>query len=465
MTLPLWLNDENIIKLIREHSSIKKDKKAKNGEVFTPIELICDLLDKMPIDVWKNPHLKWLDPANGNGNILIVVYYKLMEELKCIEGYKDTSVRSKHIIENMLFMIELNPECIELCKILFKKINADAKLNIVCADFLNKQEETIWKEEFFQKKNIPVNLFDIIIGNPPYNIDGIKHKGKKNVYVFFALKGLELLKPGGYLAYIHPPTYRIPNHKIQHTRINLNSIYTNKCIICIKMFSINATKKMMNVMMNVDYIILKNIENNKINESTIIDVNSKEYRHIIYPNDFIPNYGLPILKKMKNKTVERGSLELILTSEMHAQLITGTTYKNIHGIKKKGIKICCSKKQHSLQNKRKLIINGIGSYNYVFYDEQGEYGFTQSPLAICEPSTNTLQLIQSKLFHYLADATKIIGNNFNIQTSLFLPLIPSSMTITNVEDLYDYFGFTLEQRKEIEKWAIPEYTKCELLCD
>ena len=62
------------------------------------------MLDKLPKDVWTNPNLKWLDPANGIGNFPIVVYYKLMEGLKGIEKYKDDEKRSKHIIEN-IFMV------------------------------------------------------------------------------------------------------------------------------------------------------------------------------------------------------------------------------------------------------------------------------------------------------------------------------------------------------------------------
>jgi len=149
---------------------------------------------------------------------------------------------------------------------------------------------------------------------------------------------------------------------------------------------------------------------------------------------------------------------------MHAQITSGDEYKNIHGIKRKGIKICFSSLPHSLQTKRKLIINGIGSYNYVFYDERGEYGFTQSPVAIIEPSPNTLQLIQSKLFHYIADATKIIGNNFNIQTSLFLPMIDEKkININNQLELYQYFNFSNEEIEEVEKYSIPQYNINEIV--
>jgi hypothetical protein len=452
--------DKNILNIIKEHQTIRKGEKEKNGEVFTPNELINENLDKLPLAVWKNPDLKWLDPANGIGNFPIVAYYKLMEGLKDLPLYKDENKRSKHIIEEMLFMIEINNDNVEVCKHIFKTINAKAKPNIICADFLNAEQE--WKNELMKKKNI--ESFDIIIGNPPYNSDGIKHKGKKNIYVFFVIKGLAILKKDGYMSYIHPPTYRIPNHKIQHTKTNLNKIYTTKKILCIKMFSIVKTKKLMNVMINVDYIIIQNTANDEKYETKIIDVNEKEYSKIILPNTFIPNYGLNILNKLENSAKLNGNLKIILTSEMHAQITSGDEYKNIHGIKRKGIKICFSSLPHSLQNKRKIIINGIGSYNYIFYDERGEYGFTQSPVAIIEPSTNTLQLIQSKLFHYIADATKIIGNNFNIQTSLFLPIIDEKkIKINNQLELYQYFDFSNEEIEEVEKYSIPQYNINEIV--
>ena len=456
MALPI---DEKILTLIEQNQDNRTDEKQKNGEVFTPVNLTSDILANFPPLVLKNPLLKWIDTANGIGNMMIVVYYTLMDTLKDVAGYKIAKKRSKHIIENMLFMIEKNQECVDLSRDIFKKIDEHAAPNIVCADFLN--EESIWKTAWQTKQ---VELFDVVIGNPPYNIDGIKHKGKKNIYVAFVLKGLDILKPGGYMTNIHPPTYRIPNHKIQHARVNLNKVYTNKRIICIKMFSIPATKKMMNVMMNVDFIILQNSAYGE--NTTLIDINGKKYMHAIKPDDFIPNYGLPILEKMRKKAQSAGNLSLILTSEMHAQIIASggsKTYKNIHGIKSKGVKICMSAQPHSLHTKRKLVINGIGSYNYVFYDAIGAYGFTQSPIAIVEPTANTLQLVQSRLFHYLADATKIIGNNFNIQTALFLPAIPASILIQNSNDLYDYFEFTEEERTEIEKWTIPCYKFEELL--
>jgi site-specific DNA-methyltransferase (adenine-specific) len=68
--------------------------------------LINEMLDKLPKDIWKNKNLKWLDPAAGMGNFSIAIYLRLIETLK--EEIKDVNERKKHILENMLYMCELN---------------------------------------------------------------------------------------------------------------------------------------------------------------------------------------------------------------------------------------------------------------------------------------------------------------------------------------------------------------------
>jgi hypothetical protein len=124
-----------------------------------------------------------------------------------------------------------------------------------------------------------------------------------------------------------------------------------------------------------------------------------------------------------------------------------------------------SNKKYTYYNSPKLIINGIGSYNYVYYDKYGKYGLTQSPIGIINPSQNTIQLIESSLFHFIVNATKIIGNNFNIKTSLYLPIIPDTIKIKNINDLYKFFDFTKDEIIKINKYSIPSYENTELSCD
>jgi len=438
------------------------EKKTQYGEVLTPLSTVSDMLTSLDdaykkeetISIFSNPNLKWFDPALGIGNFLIVLYYKLMDGLKSV--IINSEQRKKHILENMLYSSEILASNILLYKKIFNFTKY--KLNIHEGDTLK-----IDISETFR-----IKYFDVVLGNPPYNIDGIKHKGQKNIYVFFDMMALnKWIKPNGYLLFIHPPVYRIPNHKIQHTKINLNEIITQKKIETIIMYNISTMYRLMNVMINADIIIIKNTKNDLLSKTKIIDINGDCYYKSIKPNDFIVNFGINLMEKIKNKCTN-GTVDLILNSEMHAQNIildenNSHLYKNIHGITKKGIKIVMSNKKHTYYHTPKLIINGIGSYNYVFHDIKGEYGLTQSPVAIINPEGNTIKLIQSPLFHYIADSTKVIGNNFNIKISMFLPLIHSSFKIETNSDLYNFFDFNDAEIKMINKYSIPAYKVQELV--
>ncbi len=183
--------DENILTIVRQHLVIKDKEKKLFGEVFTPVELVCEMLEQLPKSVWTNPNLKWLDPANGIGNFPIVVYYKLMKGLKSV--ITDEAKRSKHIIEKMLYMVELNPVNCKVCKKIFKMIDPEATPNILKANFI---------EEFSITKNFSdgTRQFDIIMGNPPF-----QGTGRKKIYITFIDVILKKnLKTSGYLIFITP---------------------------------------------------------------------------------------------------------------------------------------------------------------------------------------------------------------------------------------------------------------------
>jgi hypothetical protein len=457
------LEPSTLLEFIDKNLKPNIGDKEDFGEVLTPFSLVNNMLDELDEAYYKCynktifsvKEFKWFDPAVGIGNFPIILYYRLMEGLK--KQIINDEKRRTHILENMLYVSELTQKNV----FIYKKIFCDYKYK------LNIYEGDTLKMDIIKDFKLPTNFvgFDVVLGNPPYNANGTKHKGDKNIYVYFSEKTLiTWLRPSGFLLYIHPPVYRIPNHKIQHTKINLNELYTTKKICCIKMYSINETLKLMYVMINVDFVIIHNTNNDLLTKSKIIDTTGTIYYILIKPNEFIPNFGLNIMKKIKSKC-SFGNISLILNSEIHAQKISGSKYKNIHGITKKGIKICMSNKKYTYYNTPKLIINGIGSYNYVYYDKYGKYGITQSPIGIINPSQNTIQLIESSLFHFIVNATKIIGNNFNIKTSLYLPIIPETIKIKNINDLYKFFDFTKDEIIKINKYSIPSYENTELSCD
>ena len=95
---------EKLLNFVNSKLTPTEEGRKNRGEVFTPLTLVDDMLDKLPPDVWTNPNLKWLDPTNGIGNYPIRVYMRLMGLLpdKTIglrKKFKKEKERHNHIIK------------------------------------------------------------------------------------------------------------------------------------------------------------------------------------------------------------------------------------------------------------------------------------------------------------------------------------------------------------------------------
>jgi hypothetical protein len=135
-----------------------------------------------------------LDPSVGAGFFMICVYIRLMDGLKKWEP--NEKKRSKHIIENMLYMVELNKKNCDICKSIFGD-----NVRLICGDFLGDVK-------FQGRDDIS---FDCIVGNPPFQDDyGLSDKGKRinggksKLYERIFLKSFTMLKNGGYLSFVVP---------------------------------------------------------------------------------------------------------------------------------------------------------------------------------------------------------------------------------------------------------------------
>lgn len=72
-----------------------------NDEVFTPPTLARQMLRLLPADVWTNPDLKWLDPSTKSGVFLREIARRLMDGLSDV--IPDEDERREHIYKNMLY--------------------------------------------------------------------------------------------------------------------------------------------------------------------------------------------------------------------------------------------------------------------------------------------------------------------------------------------------------------------------
>ena len=269
--------DENILTIVRKHLVIKEKEKKKYGEVFTPVELIYEMLDKLPEDIWTNPNLKWLDPANGIGNFPIVVYYKLMKGLE--EWKPDNDERSKYIIENMLYMVELNPVNCKLCRKIFKMINPEATPNIFNKDFLE------WSEGRSAE-------FDIIIGNPPWNKQksGIQSgsRAKNSLWDEFIIRSFKVLKPNGFLGSITPSQWRAPKTDKKGYKEVTNLLKKHQ-ILYLHIYSKKDGQTFFKVSQRFDLYLLSNKPYRS--PTKIIDEQGNKSKINLSKMNFIPNYS------------------------------------------------------------------------------------------------------------------------------------------------------------------------------
>ena len=135
-------NPQELIAFLGQHLKPKELEKKQNGEVFTPPDLIQQKFDKLTLadpHIWSDPSKKFLDPANGIGNYPAIAFYRLMEGLK--GAIPNETDRKKHILENMLYMCELNKKNVEVSRTIFDPDNIYT-LNLYQGSYLDLDPKT-----------------------------------------------------------------------------------------------------------------------------------------------------------------------------------------------------------------------------------------------------------------------------------------------------------------------------------
>lgn len=251
----IFYTPQYITKYIVENS-IKNwldDKRKELGEDDLPTlnekDYIFDIAKKnytknyrKHIEFWQQyreavRNIKIIDPACGSGAFLITAFEFLLNYNKYLDdkifdlvGTSDLfSDRTKEILQNNIFGVDLNRESVEITKLSLwlktadkNKTLASLENNIKCGNSLIDDPEIAGDLAFNWEKEFPEIFanggFDIVVGNPPYGVN-FDDKTKKyllefdklvpdyEIYIYFISLYRKILKNNGYLSYIFPNTF------------------------------------------------------------------------------------------------------------------------------------------------------------------------------------------------------------------------------------------------------------------
>ena len=450
---------QKLLELINDCLKPKEIEKKKFGEVFTPMTLINEMLDKLPTEVWNSKDLKWLDPATGMGNFQIAVYLRLMKSLK--EEIEDENERKKHILENMLYSCELNKKNVLIYKQIFD-MNNIYQLNIYEGDTLEFSPFEIFK----------VKQFDIILGNPPYNKGGIRsHTGKQlgetneTIWTKFIEKAFKWLKPNGYLAYINPLSWLKKSH-------SLHNVILEKHIIWMKLWDNIKSLSTINGKIPISLFVLQNKLNTDKKKTEIIsEIQSKKLTTT--SNEYLnKDYSIPlahhsIFNKLIN-FIETNNLKLEYSTKTVKS--TGTKTKIPLNYKledmlaidtytiKEGIMIKKTTETHPDANKRKLIIANKASFNGVFIDE-GKLSLTGNHkfYIIGDKLELIIKMLSYNIIDIIGHYTKYGQDFLDNDAFTYLPDI-RKLEIKDIDEklFYNLIGFD-ENEKNIINNIKPKY--------
>jgi hypothetical protein len=348
--------------------------KIRNSQFFrgfegvdgpTPIWLCESQIDKIPCD-YNNPNIKWLIPAAGHGTHGIILYWKYMKGLSKI--FIDSEERSRYILENMLYLNEINPW---LCRQLRKQ----GFINVIEGNYVE------------YKTNVK---FDCIVANYPFE----KSVGKKKtqaIWPKFIEKSLTLLKEGGIVSEIHPDGWRNPYGDYKWTQ----ELIKEKKVLRLEIYDEIKGLEVFGKSTTFDVLTIQNIK--KCGYETVVkDSIGNEFTMVMDNIEYIPNGQIDLF----NKIIAKGDEEKI--QSIYSRSAYGTDKVNVSNTNDDTFIYPCvytTTKNGSI-NFKYSSTNGNGHFGIpkiiwsngvqstLVMDLEGQYGLTQFSYAITDTEEN-----------------------------------------------------------------------------
>ena len=476
--------------LISKHFIPTKQEKKDNAEIPTPVELVDEMLDKIPNEFWTSPK-KVFEPCCGKGNFVLGIFDRFFKGLE--KMYPDTNKRCNIIINECIYYSDLTSlnifittellkchtekysETLPKDKVLNKKlrdlcstspVSGETSLNYnnYIGDTLKLNIKNIWNIEYF----------DLVVGNPPYqeSENGVSKGGGNNLYTKFIYFADSILIKNSYLLFINPPTYFSPGRSLNKNNINLRKDILNNYYY--HYINLEECSRHFNVGSKFIYYLIQKISSTNDKLKIICKYNKKIYETVLEQKLLIRDYlpyllnktSLEILDKIKNNNNQKLNIFNSTVFDKRRPYVlkrnkkeTDEEYKQrakqsgfIYPIQSTGIQIVYSSKKCKNQNDKKVLMSESG-YLRPFYDN-GILGVGGHCFACLVDDENKgkkiIELLNSKLYTFYININKWSGfHNKNVLQDL--PNIIDEIDTVDDNIIYKYFEITKEEIKLIEE--------------
>jgi hypothetical protein len=390
--------------LIEKHFIPTNDEKKQNAEVPTPVKLVDDMLNTIPVEFWKKPQ-KVFEPCCGKGNFVLGIFdrfYKGLEEM-----YPDEIERCRIIMTECIYYADLTALNVFITTEILKcHIQSYSWLDEFDFEFNNYTGDTL-ELDIEDKDKWNINGFNMICGNPPYNSSGDTATGN-TIWQDFTKKSLnEWLLPNGYLLFVHPPGWRKPNTERGKFTKMFDLMTRQNQMLYLEIHGIKDGQKVFNCGTRYDWYLIE--KTNQYENTIIIDEAGKHNKINLSELSWLPNSNILEINKIlaKNDDERCPIIQSMSAYEPRKKWMSSVQsqefkYPCIHSTPKAGIRYMYSKvNDRGHFGVSKVIFGDSGIYNPVI-DMEGKYGMTQHSMAIqvdnLEEATNISKVIESDIF-------------------------------------------------------------------
>jgi hypothetical protein len=442
-------NPQELIAFLGQHLKPKELEKKQHGEVFTPPELIQQKFDKLTAldpSIWSDPNKKFLDPANGIGNYPSLAYDRLMEGLK--EVIPNEAKRKKHILENMLYMCELNKKNVEVSRKLFDPKN-QYKLHIFQGSFFDLDIKKEWATE----------KFDVIFGNPPYNSPG-KGASGNTLWHLFLKDTLQLVKENGYIVFVHPPGWRKPNTDKGKFNGLFKRLTVDNQLLYLEMNNIEKGKEVFRCGTRYDWYIMKACKPWK--QTEVKDENGSLHQLDLKPFPWCPSSNIDIMKKILRSNGEEGCqiMQSMSAYEPRKKWMSKTKtgafqHPCIHATNKTGVRYMYSNTNNNGHFGISKVIFGDSGITNPVIDMKGEFGMTQHAMGIQVSSEEEANLVRQALMSkkFKLFLKSCMWSTFGIEWNMF-----TDFKRTFYKEFVDEDEETVSETASVTS-SLPDYKK------